>query len=100
MRRAVLLLAVGLLVAAPTAAALTKPQAISLVKAMLTKRAAKCSIERIHSVTATAPSLDKFKVTAKVTQAGYPTTLVYTVLGNKKIVANGPLEAEILAGHC
>jgi hypothetical protein len=85
---------------AASAAALTKPQAVALVQALLKKRAAACSIDRIYGVTATAPGVDRFRVTAKVKQAGYNTTLVFTVLGNKKIVAGGPLEAEIAAGHC
>ena len=99
---AVLGVAVALTAAAPAAAAqsLTKPQAVALVRALLNKRAAKCSIQRVYTITATAPALDRFRVTAKVKQGGYNATLVFTVFGNKRILAGGPLEAEILAGHC
>jgi hypothetical protein len=100
-RRAVPLLLVAVALGVPASAwastAITKKQAIAIVRGILTKHAADCNITDIISITATAPSLDRWRVTAKIKDNGYRDTVVWTVV-NRKAVPNGPLAAEIAVG--
>jgi hypothetical protein len=94
------LLACLALVLVTSAAALTKPQAIAIVRALLEKRAASCDIANIYSLSATAPTLDRVRVTGRIKQGGFNTNVIFWVAGNKKITAGGPLEADLVAGRC
>ena len=102
-RRAVLVLALAVATllgaAAPVAAspAITKKQAIAIVRGILQRNAKACDITQIVSITATAPSLDRWRVTATIKDHGYRDVVVWTVV-NKKAVPNDPLAAEISVG--
>lgn len=101
-RRFTLVLALAAAVlgaAAPVAAspAITKKQAIAIVRGILQKNAKSCDITQIVSITATAPSLERWRVTATIKDHGYRDVVVWTVV-NKKAVPNDPLAAEISVG--
>ena len=100
MKRALLGVVIAAVAAAPAASAapaITKKQAIAIVRGILNKRAAGCQITSIISITATSAGLDRWHVTATIRDHGYRDKVRWTIV-NRKAVPNDQLAAEIAAG--
>jgi hypothetical protein len=95
---ALVLLAGGLATPAPAASAkVPKTTAVAIVRTILKKHEAACRITRLLWITARPASGDRWRVSARIRQAGYLSTVTWTLV-SRRAVPNDQLAAEIQHG--